>query len=285
MSNHLKILSKFSDLKPEFRPSADGVNGNLLILLHGLGDTAENFVKFGVKMQLPQTALCAITGPSPIPFFESGTGWYPAFNRMDGTDLALDSSEVRNGIKATRLLIYEFLTECVIASASHHPDGWPSERVFLFGFSQGGVMALDAALMGHQVSLKLERPVGKQDSPLKLGGVISISGWINPDMYDDEKASTRGVPLLASYTSVLVTQGERDEGFDLAELSSKKSTMRRYVVNDDQLEVSLVAGKGHSMPQSQEEMRIIIAFLANRLWLRNLALEAMSDVVEITTQQ
>ncbi|KAH6562491.1 hypothetical protein BASA60_011116 [Batrachochytrium salamandrivorans] len=253
MSNHLKILSKFSDLKPEFRPSADGVNGNLLILLHGLGDTAENFVKFGVKMQLPQTALCAITGPSPIPFFESGTGWYPAFNRMDGTDLALDSSEVRNGIKATRLLIYEFLTECVIASASHHPDGWPSERVFLFGFSQGGVMALDAALMGHQVSLKLERPVGKQDSPLKLG--------------------------------VLVTQGERDEGFDLAELSSKKSTMRRYVVNDDQLEVSLVAGKGHSMPQSQEEMRIIIAFLANRLWLRNLALEAMSDVVEITTQQ
>ncbi|KAJ1341810.1 hypothetical protein BSLG_003629 [Batrachochytrium salamandrivorans] len=112
-------------------------------------------------------------------------------------------------------------------------------------------MALDAALMGHQVSLKLERPVGKQDSPLKLGGVISISGWINPDMYDDEKASTRGVPLLASYTSVLVTQGERDEGFDLAELSSKKSTMRRYVVNDDQLEVSLVAGKGHSMPQSQ----------------------------------
>ncbi|KAJ1341851.1 hypothetical protein BSLG_003505 [Batrachochytrium salamandrivorans] len=289
-------------LDPEFRPSADGVNGNLLILLHGLGDTAENFVKFGVKMQLPQTALCAITGPSPIPFFESGTGWYPAFNRMDGTgmmiydqilttpiltppDLALDSSEVRNGIKATRLLIYEFLTECVIASASHHPDGWPSERVFLFGFSQGGVMALDAALMGHQVSLKLERPVGKQDSPLKLGGVISISGWINPDMYDDEKASTRGVPLLASYTSVLVTQGERDEGFDLAELSSKKSTMRRYVVNDDQLEVSLVAGKGHSMPQSQEEMRIIIAFLANRLWLRNLALEAMSDVVEITTQQ
>ncbi|KAJ1341208.1 hypothetical protein BSLG_004213 [Batrachochytrium salamandrivorans] len=115
-------------------------------------------------------------------------------------------------------------------------------------------MALDAALMGHQVSLKLERPVGKQDSPLKLGGVISISGWINPDMYDDE--------------------GQYE-----------KSTMRRYVVNDDQLEVSLVAGKGHSMPQSQEEMRIIIAFLANRLWLRNLALEAMSDVVEITTQQ
>lgn len=40
----------------------------------------ENFINFGKKMQLPQTALLAIQGPASIPYFDQGTGWYPAFD-------------------------------------------------------------------------------------------------------------------------------------------------------------------------------------------------------------
>jgi hypothetical protein len=43
----------------------------------------ENFIKFGEKMELPQTALVALQGPIPIPFFD-GSCWYPAFDMSTG---------------------------------------------------------------------------------------------------------------------------------------------------------------------------------------------------------
>jgi hypothetical protein len=42
----------FSDF--EYVPAASGIDANLLVLLHGLGDTCRNFLSFGTGMQLPQ---------------------------------------------------------------------------------------------------------------------------------------------------------------------------------------------------------------------------------------
>jgi len=51
-----------------WRTSPDGVNSNLLILLHGLGDTEKRFADFGKQMALPQTAVVALRAPLPLPF-------------------------------------------------------------------------------------------------------------------------------------------------------------------------------------------------------------------------
>ena len=62
-----------------FEHSFDGIDQNLLILFHGLGDSALNFLKFAQNMRLPQTALLSIQGPNEIPFCQ-GKGWFPAFD-------------------------------------------------------------------------------------------------------------------------------------------------------------------------------------------------------------
>ncbi|EGF83299.1 hypothetical protein BATDEDRAFT_21861 [Batrachochytrium dendrobatidis JAM81] len=245
----LKTITKFAGLKQEFRSSNDKVNSNILILLHGLGDTAANFVQFGVKMQLPQTAICAIAGPSNIPYYdqvlESIQLARSSFLIVIGvTDLDSGCKQLRKGIQSTRSLICSFLTECVIAS-KEHPDGWPAERVFLLGFSQGGIMALDVALMGSWP----DTYTSEMPRALELGGVVSISGWIDMDRYDSSNTSING--RVVKKTSVLVTQGISDGAFDMKLFESKKSVLRRFVETEDQLQVGVIAGKGHTMPQSQ----------------------------------
>lgn len=71
-------------LKFKYTPSADGVDTNILLLLHGLGDTLQPFHNLGNKLQLPQTAIMAIQAPEPIPFMGESYQWYPSFNLMTG---------------------------------------------------------------------------------------------------------------------------------------------------------------------------------------------------------
>jgi hypothetical protein len=40
----------------------------VLVLLHGLGDEASNFVEFGRKMELPGTRVVAVCAPLPLPY-------------------------------------------------------------------------------------------------------------------------------------------------------------------------------------------------------------------------
>ena len=46
-----------------YAQSDDGVDENLLILLHGLGDTHAPFTNLGKQLKLPQTATLAIRAP------------------------------------------------------------------------------------------------------------------------------------------------------------------------------------------------------------------------------
>ena len=46
-----------------YTPSDDGVDENLLILLHGLGDTQVPFANLGKQLKLPQTATMALRAP------------------------------------------------------------------------------------------------------------------------------------------------------------------------------------------------------------------------------
>ena len=52
-----------------YAPSQNGPSTNLLILLHGLGDTHARFHKLGRDLNLPQTATLALC--APLPYFPS----------------------------------------------------------------------------------------------------------------------------------------------------------------------------------------------------------------------
>jgi hypothetical protein len=69
----------------EYVPSPDGVDENLLLLLHGLGDRPSAFAQLARSMALPQMAALAMGGPQEVPFSEGGRSWYTVFT--DSFDL------------------------------------------------------------------------------------------------------------------------------------------------------------------------------------------------------
>jgi hypothetical protein len=62
------------------QPSQDGVNYNLLILLHGLGDRPGPFARLAQQLALPQTASLALPGPAEVPETDGGRAWHTAFD-------------------------------------------------------------------------------------------------------------------------------------------------------------------------------------------------------------
>lgn len=70
--------------------SADGKEENILVLLHGRGDTPKPYAQLARKMELPQTSALAIAGPLDVPFTENGKAWFQvsAIVGTVGSDLA-----------------------------------------------------------------------------------------------------------------------------------------------------------------------------------------------------
>jgi predicted esterase len=236
-----KCIAPKHILSPQLYDSHDGVNSNVLILLQGFGDTPQNFLTFAQKMQLPQTALLTIRAQSYIPGCDDLRGWFDKYDET-GTELALDSAVVRGSLQKARDQIVDMIRTYILCG-----DGWPAERVFVFGFAQGGTMAVDVS------------------THLKLGGVVSISGGLSSQLY-----TTKQYAELEMKTDVLLTYGDKEPIGDY-EFTNKFTQITRVIVK----------GKGQEMPKSRQEMEAVMTFFASHLWLRNLALERMADVHEV----
>ena len=159
-------------------PRAPRDSANLLLLLHGLGDAPAAFANFAAKLDLPQTTALALNAPIHLPLGLPGRMWHDSFDidgrllgETDGRRLASLARETRRRLLALLRLLED---GC----------GWPRERVFLFGFAQGGVAALD--LCCH-----LEPGYGR------LGGVVSWCGLPLPESLPlPTNAATHATPHL-----------------------------------------------------------------------------------------
>ncbi|KAI9193243.1 uncharacterized protein BJ171DRAFT_530895 [Polychytrium aggregatum] len=204
-------------------------------------------------MQLPQTALLAIRGPSPIPYFDDGTGWFPAFDQL-GEEISWSSPQASTGVQNTRKLL----------KSPGSGIGWPPGQIFLLGFAQGGTIALDLALWGD-----LDAP-GPGPAPILCGGVISIAGGL----FDAASCVRASLPVERRQLWALVT---KDDSIDASVGLGTRQLSRLKSLLEDHVQVEVISGKqGISMPNSH-----IFQFLGAHLALRNLKLEAMSDVVQI----
>ncbi|KZW02903.1 hypothetical protein EXIGLDRAFT_713813 [Exidia glandulosa HHB12029] len=117
-----------------YNPSSDGTDENLVVLLHGLGDTEVPFGKLGKSLNLPQTATLALRAPERVPFlYEDAFQWYESFDPMG--DL-LERPNPSAGLAFLTNGLKHLTTHC----------GWRLERIHLFGFAQGGSLAGEFAL-------------------------------------------------------------------------------------------------------------------------------------------
>lgn len=104
--------------------------------------------------------------------------------------------ERMKGLLNTRSKINKLLEHLV------NDCNWNPPNIFLFGFSQGGTVALDTALFSKVRN---------------LGGIISISGYLLEEQSTDSRVDG-GYPGY-----ILITQGERDETMNKSIAETKVS--------------------------------------------------------------
>jgi predicted esterase len=141
--------------------------------------------------------------------------------------------------------------------------GWPYERMFLFGFSQGACVAF-------HVAMTLER---------RLGGVILVAGGCVRGPHMAPYQPPRSAAVVVETPAILLG-GSCDDVYplELIEASARLWTQRHGQAEMEQH----VLKKPHVMVSSAHEMRLIMTFLSTRLYLRHIALEQRADVIEIT---
>ncbi|KAJ7764524.1 hypothetical protein DFH07DRAFT_811502 [Mycena maculata] len=154
-----------------YAPSDDGTDENILILLHGLGDTHIPFSKLGRQLKLPQTAILAVRAPDQVPFlYEESFAWFPSFDELG------ELIERPNPTPALALMdrIVQHLTDdCT----------WPAHRIHLFGFAQGGSVAAE-------LGVKMSRQT--------LGSIVTVSG---PLLSYPTLSTRSSTPVLVAYRS------------------------------------------------------------------------------------
>ncbi|RDW61884.1 alpha/beta hydrolase [Aspergillus mulundensis] len=215
---------------------------NILLLLHGLGDTHTPFTRLASQLSLPETTVLTIRAPNPLPFDLPGFHWGDDIN-FDSRTGALDMDAGFD--KVTRLLLKDVISDVLVGIC-----GYKLNEILVWGFGQGGMVGAVLAASLH------ERSRSEGGGGGELGGVISIgapyplslAGKVNKDGSGKGKSRT---PILLVYgrDSEAVTE------------SAVKRTQDVFAF----VETHEYKRRGDTMPRSREEMTPIMRFLGRRL--------------------
>ncbi|KAF4120228.1 putative esterase [Geosmithia morbida] len=230
MPPRVPVESDFADLQATVPhklhfPSPPESTTALMLVFHGLGDTHTNFSAFAPSTNLPGVMAVTVRGTSRLPdslgLGIEGFHW--------GDDLIIDQAtgdldDDAGFDKAEKVIMDEVLGRVIIGEC-----GWETTDVLLFGFGQGGTLALGLAA-------KLADQNGK------FKGAVSVGGSMPASM-----APKSG---KKSATEVLVVQLEDDE------------PVKRHF---DNVRVANWDRKGVDMPRNRDEMVPIMKFFAERL--------------------
>jgi len=116
-------------------PASKPNSKHLMLVLHGLGDSAEGYRMFVEMLGIPGMNYLLVNAPD---HYFGGYSWY----EYEG--------DAKPGVERSRKLLAELLDQ-------QREQGFASEHTFMFGFSQGCLMTLET---GTKYSHKLAGCVG-----------------------------------------------------------------------------------------------------------------------------
>lgn len=153
-----------------------------LIVLHGLGAGADDFVSFTRELKLTSVGPVRFVFPSsPVrPVTINGGYHMPAWYDILGADLGPNgrAREDEAGLRASQALVGELIER-------EKTRGVPASRVVLGGFSQGCAMTLMTGLR----------------YPERLGGLLAMSGYLPlAALFEAERhAANAEVPIFQAH--------------------------------------------------------------------------------------
>lgn len=161
---------------PRLPPRSGRAPTSLVLFLHGYGADANDLIDLGRAWApaLPETAFVSLPAPDRCPGTPQGRQWFTLQRR--------DQIEMQTGVGSARMAL------AAMIDAEARRAGVDHGAVALVGFSQGTMMALDAALTGGR----------------RLAAVVGYSGLLADA--DAARAATAG-----SVPPILLIHGDRDE--------------------------------------------------------------------------
>ncbi|KAI0120199.1 alpha/beta-hydrolase [Nemania sp. FL0031] len=261
MPTRIPKLEDFAHLEPSLKislvfPEVPETTTSILILFHGLGDSEASFAAFAKSINLPGTLSISVRGISPLPPALLGLPEIdlagPTKHFHWGDDLTLspatgDLDPDPGFSKARELVLEKLVRETLVGRC-----GWETNDILLFGFGQGGSLALGLASRLRHDEKVVDVTDGERTTGTAFKGAVSIGGQLPFSMIPTLSARDK------ARTPVLVCYGRNSESLDgdAVELLKKEFFDVREVKwrkPDD------------GMPKSREEMLPIMQFLAERL--------------------
>jgi phospholipase/carboxylesterase len=127
-------------LETELMPAEEPESNQLMVVLHGLGDSIAGYRWLPPELDLPWLNYLLVNAPDD---YFGGYAWY---------DFAGDAAA---GIQRSRALLFELLDY-------QRACGFATDQTLLFGFSQGALVTIEVGLR----------------YPHLLAGLIGISGYV-----------------------------------------------------------------------------------------------------------
>lgn len=156
-------------------PARESGSKPLLVVLHGLGDSAEGWEWLPGELNLPWLNYLLVNAPDE---YFSGRSWFgirfPVMGPPDGRIPPVDGGAVER----SRGLLWELLD-------AERAAGREGAELALLGFSQGCLMTLEAGLRYRD----------------PLAGLVGISGWVHEPgrLIEEAPSHARKVPVLMTH--------------------------------------------------------------------------------------
>jgi phospholipase/carboxylesterase len=154
-------------LYSELIPAAEKNSKRLMVMLHGLGDSIEGYRWMPEALNLPWLNFLLVNAPDT---YNGGFSWFDFPNNLEP------------GILRSRNMLFELLDDL-------RARGFQPQDITLGGFSQGGLMSVEAGLR----------------YPHRLAGLVEISGWV----FEIDKL-LKEIPAAKREQRVLITHGPFD---------------------------------------------------------------------------
>ena len=171
-------------LETDLLPAREPGSRRLLVVLHGLGDSMEGYRWMPEQLRLPWLNYLLVNAPDS---YFTGFSWYDIYNNPGP------------GVERSRKLLFALLDGL--------PDrGFAPEQTAVFGFSQGGLMAIEIGVR----------------YPHRLAGLIGVSGYA----YEPERLLAEASPV-AREQEFLLTHGTLDPLIPIAPVRRQVEQLRQ----------------------------------------------------------
>lgn len=210
------------------RPPAPGANPDgarppLLLLLHGVGSNERSMAALAPSFD---PRFLVVSARSPLVFGPDSFAWFHVTFGPDGP--IIDRAEAESGWRHVSRFVDEIVARY---------DADPA-RVFVGGFSQGGIMALAALLT----------------APDKLAGAVVMSGRLLPEVLPHAAS-----PELLREKPVLIVHGTGDEKLGVHLARWAREQLERFPLSLEYRELPM----GHQL--TSESLAVVTAWLAAAL--------------------